>query len=301
VRLDALIGASEELSRSRAQRLIRDGHVRLNGVPASKVSATVHAGDRVEVEVPEPEPLALAPWNVPLNVLFEDDDVVVLNKAPGMVVHPAPGHRDDTLVNALLAHCAQLSGIGGVQRPGIVHRLDADTSGVMVVAKSDVAHAGLSAQLAAHTVEREYLALVAPLRGPGLDPDGGTIATLHGRDPRDRKRFTSLVEEGRHAVTHYRIDETYPCGALRVVCRLETGRTHQIRVHFAERGCPLIGDRVYGGRAMRAVRLIDRHALHARVLGFEHPRTGAWLRFEGGCPDDFERAQDVLRRGGDWR
>jgi len=269
------------------------------GQVVTKPSHRVSTGAIVELELPPPTRLDVEAVEMPLDVLYEDADLIVVNKAAGMVVHPAPGHLNDTLVNALLAHVRDLSGIGGVARPGIVHRLDKDTSGVIVVAKTDKAHEGLATQFAAHSIEREYEALAVRLSGIGLE-DEGTIETLHGRHPTDRKRFSS-VSTGKRAVTHYRVVHRYSGGALRVLCRLETGRTHQIRVHLAERGCPLIGDQVYGGRTMKSVRLIRRQALHARMLGFEHPRTGARLQFEGDVPDDFRRAQEHLERGGDWR
>jgi 23S rRNA pseudouridine1911/1915/1917 synthase len=203
-------------------------------------------------------------------------------------------------VNALLYHLDDLSGIGGRLRPGIVHRLDQDTSGVLVVAKDDVAHEGLAQQFAAHSVERRYVALAAQLRGPGLASEG-RIDTLFGRHRSDRKRFSGKVARGRRAITHFRVTDRFGDGAMRVECWLETGRTHQIRVHLAEEGCPLIGDAVYGGKAMRSLTIIGRQALHAYLLGFEHPVTGELLRFEGDIPDDFRRAEERLRRGGGWR
>ncbi|MCA9565344.1 MAG: RluA family pseudouridine synthase, partial [Myxococcales bacterium] len=214
---------------------------------------------------------------------------------------PAPGHDTDTLVNVLLRLVDDLAGVGGVLRPGIVHRLDKDTSGVMVVAKSDLAHQHLSEQFAEHSVGRRYVALAAQVRGPGLDGEEGTIRTFHGRHPTDRKRFTSLVQSGREAVTHYTVLDRFGDGAVKVACRLETGRTHQIRVHLSDRGVPILGDRVYGGRVMEKNRLISRQALHAEMLAFEHPTTGERLQFEGACPDDFERAEETLRRNGHWR
>ena len=282
------------------QRLLDDGHVQVNGVASSKASYRVQAGDRFEVTLPEPVSLDLEPAHIPLEVLFEDQHMVVVVKPAGMVVHPGPGHERDTLVNALLGRVDDLSGIGGALRPGIVHRLDRDTSGVLVVAKDDITHRGLSEQLSAHTVERIYIALVAHLRGPGLQASG-TFDTLHGRHPNDRKRFTTTVTRGRQAVTHYKVLERFEREATKVECRLDTGRTHQIRVHFSEHGCPIIGDRPYGGRAMKSVTLIERQALHARTLGFVHPVSGEELRFEAAIPEDFKHAEETLRRGGSWR
>ncbi len=299
-RADAYIGTIAGISRSQAQKLIERGLVEINGKVVSKVSQKVRLADNVSYRIPEPIPLNLEARDIPIDVLFEDAHLIVVNKQSGLVVHPAPGHPNDTLVNALLFHVDDLPGIGGTMRPGIVHRLDQDTSGVMVVAKSDAAHQGLSRQFAAHTVERAYAALVVRLRGAGLE-ESGTFDTFHGRHPGDRKRYTGQLSEGRRAVTHYRTLERFGSNAVKVECRLETGRTHQIRVHFSEFGCPILGDRVYGGRAMKACRLMGRQALHARTLGFEHPVTEERLRFEGEFPEDFKNAEDTLRRGGNWR
>lgn len=299
-RADAFVSVVAEISRSQAQKVIESGGVELNGETLTKVSRKVRLGDRVSYRIPEPVALNVEARDIPIDVLHEDSHLIVVNKQPGLVVHPAPGHLDDTLVNALLFHISDLSGIGGTMRPGIVHRLDRYTSGVMVVAKSDAAHQGLSLQFAEHSVERRYEALVVRLRGPGLD-ESGVFETLHGRHARDRKRYTGRVDQGRRAVTYYRTLERFGSNAVKVECRLETGRTHQIRVHFSEFGCPLLGDLVYGGRAMKASRLIGRQALHARTLGFEHPVTKQRLRFEGEFPEDFKNAEDTLRRGGNWR
>jgi 23S rRNA pseudouridine1911/1915/1917 synthase len=260
----------------------------------------VREGDVVELRLPTPRPLDLEPADIPLDVLFEDGHLLVVDKPAGLVVHPAPGHERDTLVNALLGRHTALSGIGGVLRPGIVHRLDRDTSGVMVVAKSDAAHLGLARQLEGHSMEREYQALAVQVRGPGL-AESGTFETLFGRHPVDRARFTGRVQEGKRAVTHYRVTARYRDGALAVTCRLETGRTHQIRVHLSEAGAPVLGDSLYGGKAMQASRLIARQALHAGVLGFRHPVTGQGLRFEVAPPEDYRRAQAALEAGESWR
>jgi 23S rRNA pseudouridine1911/1915/1917 synthase len=298
-RLDRYLAELVETSRTQLQRAIREGHVRVDGV-SRRPSYRVVEGDVVEVALPDAVPLALVAAAIPLDVVFEDEALIVVDKPAGLVVHPGPGHQTDTLVNALLGRGGPLSGIGGVLRPGIVHRLDRDTSGLVVVARSERAHLGLSAQFAAHTVEREYVALVARVRGEALG-EGGTFATRHGRHPGDRLRFSGQVDEGREAITHYRVLERFAGGAAMVACRLETGRTHQIRMHFSEAGHPLVGDRLYGGRAMASSRLLERQALHARLLGFSHPEGGERLRFESPLPADLQGALDRLRAGAPWR
>ncbi len=293
-RLDkALAARLPALSRARLQALIADGALTWEGRPAPSTSAKVLPG-LYELRVPAPAPAEPEPQALPLSILYEDADLIVIDKAPGMAVHPGPGRPDGTLVNALLHHCAgQLSGIGGVARPGIVHRLDKDTSGVMVAAKSDVAHAGLSALFAAHDIERQYLALT---RG-APEPARGVIRTRIGRSPHDRKKMAVLKAGGREAVTHYAVQRAFgpaakPLAAL-VACRLETGRTHQIRVHLAHLGAPCLGDPVYGSgqpaapvREAIAAAGLARQALHAAVLGFVHPVTGERLRFETPLPAD---------------
>lgn len=309
-RLDQWLAARSGpgLSRSRIKQLIEQGNVRLNGAPVTEAKRRMTPGDTVEIRVPEPEPAEPRAEAIALSVLYEDADVIVIDKPAGLVVHPGAGNPDGTLVNALLAHCGDsLSGIGGVKRPGIVHRLDKDTSGVMVVAKNDRAHAALSAQFADHGrstgMRRAYLALVwgAPARMTGV------IETFLGRSSRDRKKQAVVVEhqpDARHAVTHYRVVERYglagrgaePFAAL-VECRLETGRTHQIRVHMAHLGNPLVGDQDYGKSfatksnalpdGLRAVvAAFPRQALHAAELAFEHPATGELMRFETPLPAD---------------
>lgn len=301
-RLDAVIaGAVAQLSRAQVQRLIEGGLVTLAGVVATKPGARVRVGDPITVIVPEPEPLELVPEAIPLAILFEDADLIVIDKPAGLVVHPAAGHASGTLVNALLHHCKDLSGIGGVLRPGIVHRLDKDTSGVMVATKSDRAHAALTAAFAAKSrgeagsLERSYLAITSPAPPAGR----GTLRTLHGRHPVDRKRFSSKVATGKPAVTHYEVVEPLHDAAL-VRFRLETGRTHQIRVHAADQGWPLVGDPVYGhkprdARLAAVARTLGRQALHASTLAFEHPVTGARLRFEAPLPADMQAALSSLR------
>ncbi len=259
----------------------------------------VKRGDVVELEVPPPAPAELTPETIALDVLFEDDDLLVLEKPAGLVVHPAPGHHAGTLVHALLAHCAgHLSGIGGVERPGIVHRLDKDVSGVMVVAKTDKAHQGLAGQFAVHTIERVYEAVVV-----GLAPTRRRIEGPIGRHPKDRKRMAVVARGGKPAVTHLERLDAAGTVVSRVACRLETGRTHQIRVHLAHIGHPILGDPLYGGSRLRTLpapvrRTLadwDRLALHARVLGFTHPRTGEALRFERPAPAAFDTLMERAR------
>ena len=303
MRLDAWIaGQLPDLGRNRAKRLIQDGRVAIGGRTIVEPKRPVKPGETVVIDLPPPEPAAPAAEAMPLDVVYEDDALIVIDKPAGLVVHPAPGARSGTLVNALLAHAGPtLSGIGGVARPGIVHRLDKDTTGVMVVAKTDRAHKALAAQFAAHgrtgPLERAYLALVwgAPPRS------AGTIDAPLGRSAKNREKIEVKRTGGREAITHYRVVETYgprakPVAAL-VECRLETGRTHQIRVHMASIGCPVIGDRAYGpGFVTKANRLPEpardlaghfpRQALHARLLAFEHPETGEEVRFESPLPQD---------------
>jgi 23S rRNA pseudouridine1911/1915/1917 synthase len=302
-RLDKTLAARlDGVSRARLQALIADGALSLAGAPLRDASAKAVAGEyRLLIPPPAPaEPLAEA---IPLKVLFEDAHLIVVDKPAGMAAHPAPGSETGTLVNALLAHCgSSLSGVGGVARPGIVHRLDKDTSGVMVAAKSDAAHAGLSALFASHDIERVYIALT---RG-APEPRRGTVAGRIGRSPYDRKKMAVLKSGGREAVTHYRVEATYgPTerpAAARVTCTLETGRTHQIRVHLASKGAPVLGDPVYGSgpppaevRAAIAEAGLTRQALHAAVLGFRHPVTGEVLRFETAPPADMTILAEALR------
>jgi 23S rRNA pseudouridine1911/1915/1917 synthase len=279
------------LSRSRLQSLIRSGHVLVNGQPR-KPHYELREGDAVEVTVPPPEPVELVAQEIPLHVLFEDDDVVVINKPAGLVVHPAAGHASGTLVNALLAHCGgSLAGIGGELRPGIVHRLDKDTTGVLVVAKNDAAMSGLAAQFKGREVRKQYLALV----WGRPEPESGTIKTLVGRSPHDRKKMSAKPLRGRPAVTHYETMETFAeVSVLRL--RIETGRTHQIRVHAAHIGHPVVGDRQYG-RARGKVLPVEpgRQMLHAERLAFTHPRTGLPLEFAAPLPEDFALLLRALR------
>ncbi len=310
------------LSRTRLARLIADGQVRVNGAVVTDPKARVEAGAAVAVGVTEVAESHIAAEAIPLDVVFEDQDLIVVNKPAGLVVHPAPGSPSGTLVNALLHHCGDdLSGVGGVRRPGIVHRIDKDTSGLLVVAKSDAAHQGLAAQFADHSVERYYQALcygvpdandprLRGVRGVSFEPGNVLkLSTQLARHKTDRQRQAVLFEGGRHAVTRARIVEPFgtpPVAAL-IACWLETGRTHQIRVHMAHAGHGLIGDPVYGGRrrlaakalseaARAAVNGFARQALHAAVLGFRHPVGGQMLRFEAPLPDDMVALIAALRQ-----
>ena len=290
-RLDAALAKLEPaLSRAQLRRLIEQGAVTVSGA-AVKPAHRLRAGERIAGAVPEAQPAALEPEALPLSILYQDADVVVIDKPAGLVVHPAPGHGGGTLVNALLHHCRDLSGVGGELRPGIVHRLDKDTSGVLVAAKNDAAHRSLAAQFKAHSVLREYLALV---RGTPRAASGSVEAAI-GRHPTDRKRMSTRTRRGRAAVTHYSVEERLR-GASLLRVRLETGRTHQVRVHLASIGLAVLGDPVYGGADARGAELgLTRQALHAAVLGFTHPSTGAPRRFESPLPPDLVRALAALR------
>jgi 23S rRNA pseudouridine1911/1915/1917 synthase len=300
-RLDAFLAARlPELSRARLQRLVRAGHLRLGDEVVAEASARVKAGQRFRLSLPPPKPAVPAPEDVPLEILHEDAYLLVLVKPAGMVVHPAPGHAAGTLVNALLGHCgAGLSGIGGVARPGIVHRLDRDVSGVMVVAKTDTAHRSLAGQFTVHTVERAYDGIVWGVPSPS----SGLIDAPIGRHPRDRQRMAVVERNGKPARTVYRVMETMALTAALVRCELLTGRTHQIRVHLAHRGHGLVGDPVYGRRpgglseaAVAELQGFGRIALHARVLGFGHPASGAPMRFEVPPPATFGALVQTLAR-----
>lgn len=308
--------ASEALSRTRIQALIENGQVTVDGQLARDAKAKVRTGQTVAIDVPEAAPAEPEGENIPLNIVFEDDHLVVVDKPAGLVVHPSAGHETGTLVNALIAHCgASLSGVGGVKRPGIVHRIDKDTSGLLVVAKTDAAHQGLAALFADHgrtmRLDREYLALVwgAPSRAHG------TIEAAIGRHPTHREKQAVVREDrGREAITHWELQETYgrsdaPVAAL-VSCRLETGRTHQIRVHMAHIGHPLLGDPVYATGFRTKAALLDeasrerleqlgRQALHAALLGFDHPITGEALTFESELPQDMAVLIEALQAQSD--
>lgn len=289
-RIDAwLTSMIPGLTRNAAQRLLTDGNVTRNG-KAVKKNYKVTAGDLFLIEIPEISEVPLIPQNIPIDIVFEDDDVVVVNKARGMVVHPAPGHPDGTLVNALLYHCGDtLSGVGGEKRPGIVHRIDKDTSGLLIVAKNDAAHLALSAQLSDRSLSRVYRAVVTG----NLREDSGTVDAPIGRHPNDRKKMAVTNIHARNAVTHWSVLERYK-GYTHVRCKLETGRTHQIRVHMAHIGHPLLGDEVYGHAKLPEKGLIGQ-CLHAKELQFTHPRTGEAVHLDTDLPDYFK---DVLNRLG---
>ncbi len=314
-RLDRFLGQAAAarriaLSRTRLKALIEAGEVKIDERIARDPSMKLIAGTRIAFEAPAAEDSPLIGEDIQFAVVYEDEHLIVIDKPAGLVVHPAPGHTTGTLVNALIRHCgASLSGIGGVKRPGIVHRLDKDTSGLLVVAKTDAAHQGLADLFADHgrtgSLEREYLALV----WGDFDVNAGKVVAALGRDPRNREKMAVLSEErGRHATTHWRVEEDLGPASL-VACQLETGRTHQIRVHMASIGHPLLGDSVYGSgfktkaallenRARSALIALGRQALHAAVLGFDHPATGETLRFESQPPKDFVRLLNALRA---WR
>ena len=288
-RLDAFLAARlPDLTRSAAARLIEGGLVTVDGKPAGK-SARLTGGETVSVTLPQAEEPEARPQDIPLEVVYEDADVIVVNKPVGMVIHPAPGHPDGTLVNALLHHCAgSLSGIGGQLRPGIVHRIDRDTSGLIIAAKNDAAHAFLSAQLSDHTLARTYECLVTG----SLKQDSGTVDAPIGRHPTDRKKM-AVVAGGRPAVTHWEVVARYP-GATHVRCRLETGRTHQIRVHMAYLGHPILGDTVYG--AKKPVPGLTGQCLHATGLRFIHPRTRELVELTCPLPEEFTRMLAKLEK-----
>ena len=288
-RLDAFLASSlDGLTRSQATRLIESGEVAVNGRAVSK-SYKLAGGEDIAVTLPEPEPVEAVPQDIPLDVVYEDADVIVVNKPSGMVVHPAPGHPDGTLVNALLYHCAgTLSGIGGALRPGIVHRIDRDTSGLIIAAKNDAAHQYLSAQLADHTLARTYECIVVG----ALREDRGTVDAPIARHPTDRTRM-AVVAGGREAVTHWEVIARYP-GYTHVRCRLETGRTHQIRVHMAYIGHPILGDTVYG--AKKEVPGLTGQCLHAVGLRFLHPRTHEVVELSCPLPEEFTRMLQKIRK-----
>lgn len=291
-----------QLSRTAVQKLVREGAVTVNA-KASKPGYKLRVGDQITLTFPDVLPLeTIQPEHLPLDILYEDSSLIVVNKPADMLVHPAGGVNSGTLVNAFLAHCGDLAGIGGIQRPGIVHRLDKDTSGVLVAAKTDYAHHYLSAQFEAHTTVREYLAVACGVP----KAETGTIDAPIRRSRRDGRKMTVTNEEGRHAITHYRVLEVYDRFAL-LQLNLETGRLHQIRVHLSHIGHPVAGDTVYGGGRQRALRnaksassveafaKLNRQALHARTLGFNHPETDERLSFSAPMPMDMQRVVDVLR------
>lgn len=289
-RLDSFLAASlPELTRSAAARLIETGQVAVNGRPAVK-SGRLSGNETVCVVLPDPEPVEAVPQDIPLDVVYEDRDVIVVNKPSGLVVHPAPGHPDGTLVNALLYHCGEsLSGIGGALRPGIVHRIDRDTSGLIIAAKNDAAHQALSAQLQDHTLARTYEAIVIG----NLREDAGTVDAPIGRHRTDRKKMAVVDRGGKSAVTHWEVLERFP-GYTYIRCRLETGRTHQIRVHMAYIGHPILGDTVYG--AKKSVAGLTGQCLHAVGLRFLHPRSGEAVELSCPLDPEFTAVLEKLRK-----
>ncbi|MEB9681357.1 pseudouridine synthase [Bacillus thuringiensis serovar pingluonsis] len=286
-RIDKFVaGINNEWSRTQVQQWIKDDVVTVNG-KGVKGNYKVRENDEITVTIPEPEELDIQPEDMNLEIYYEDADVLVVNKPRGMVVHPAPGHTSGTLVNGLMHHCTDLSGINGVMRPGIVHRIDKDTSGLLMVAKNDMAHESLVNQLVAKTVTRRYKAIVH-----GVIPhDKGTIDAPIARDKKERQNMT-VDENGKHAVTHFQVLERFKDFTL-VECRLETGRTHQIRVHMKYIGYPLAGDPKYGPKKTLDM---NGQALHAGILGFDHPRTGEYIQFEAPIPEVFEDALNILRK-----
>lgn len=283
VRIDAfLAGAVSELSRSAAQQLLEKGQVSVNGIPVKKNYKT-RMDDEISLELPQPEPVELVPEDIPLDICYEDSDVVVINKPKGLVVHPAPGHWSGTLVNALMYHCGDsLSGINGELRPGIVHRIDKDTSGLLIVAKNDFAHRSLAEQIKEHSFTREYESIVFG----NLKNDEGTVDAPIGRNPKDRKKMCVIEKNSKNAVTHYSVITRYK-GYTHIKCKLETGRTHQIRVHMAYIGHPVSGDKVYGVKNEKVD--FEGQCLHARKIGFIHPKTNEYIEFTSELPDYFKK------------
>ena len=279
----------EDVSRSALQKNIEKGNITVNGEKISK-NYKLHLADIVEAELPPPENIDIVPEDIPLDIMYEDDDLIVINKSQNMVVHPAPGHYTGTLVNALMFHCGDnLSGINGVLRPGIVHRIDKDTSGVLVIAKSDLAHKGLSEQLAEHSMKRVYNAIVYN----SFSEESGTVDRNIDRSKNDRKKMAVVMQGGRNAVTHYKVIEKLGKYTW-VELQLETGRTHQIRVHMSYIGHPLLGDPVYGPK--KCPFNLNGQVLHAKVLGFIHPRTGEYMEFNSELPDYFSSLIERLKK-----
>lgn len=292
VRIDKYLAEQlPDITRSYLQKLLKDGSVQMNGKPV-KASTKTAVGAVIALTIPEPEEPEILPENIPLDILYEDSDVILINKPKDMVVHPAAGHYTGTLVNALMYHCrGDLSGINGVLRPGIVHRIDKDTTGVLIVCKNDRAHNALAEQLKEHSITRKYRAIVCG----NLKEDEGTVDAPLSRHPQDRKKMAIVRSGGKRAVTHYRVLERFGNDTY-IECQLETGRTHQIRVHMASLGHPLLGDEIYG-RAKSPFKL-EGQTLHAMVLGFIHPTTGEYMEFEAPLPEYFEKLLEKLRKSG---
>lgn len=306
IRLDLFLTKNQALcSRSRIKKLIEEGLVTVNGLK-TKASHQVNVGEKVSITIPDPVRLDMNPESIPLDILFEDDSILVINKPAGITVHPAPGNWHGTLVNALLAHCTNLSGINGILRPGIVHRLDKDTSGLIIVAKDDISHRNLARQLKEREIKRRYLAFV----WGSFEKGEGRIEAPIGRHPKDRKRMGVVTKGSREAVTNFRILEVYAFLSL-VSLQLETGRTHQIRVHMEHIGHPVFGDPVYGGRtkrikgilpqyrtlALQLLNMMPRQALHAEYVGFVHPKTVQNMEFHADMPEDMKSLWEALKTG----
>ena len=289
-RIDKFLdGRIESLSRSYIQKLIKEKKILVNQLPV-KANYKLTTGDTIILQIPDPEPLDIQPENIPLDILYEDDYVLVVNKPKDMVVHPSAGHTSGTLVNAVMAHCGEhLSGINGVLRPGIVHRIDKDTTGALLICKDDVVHRDLAEQLKEHSIKRRYRAVVQG----NLKEDEGTVNAPVGRHPTDRKKMAINHKNGKEAITHYKVLERFG-QATYIECRLETGRTHQIRVHMASLGHPLLGDTVYG--SSKNPYHLQGQALHAMILGFVHPITGEYLEFEAPLPEYFSKLLEKLRK-----
>ena len=290
-RIDLVLSLQlQEVSRSFVQKLLEKGAVTVNGKVCDSKKYKVNEGDEIEITIPEPEELKIEAENIPLDIVYEDDDVLVVNKPRGMVVHPAVGNENGTLVNAIMYHCGdRLSSINGVIRPGIVHRIDKDTSGLLMIAKNDSAHESLSQQLAEHSITRRYEALVFN----NFNEDEGTVNAPIGRDPRNRLKQAVTSQNSKHAVTHWRVLERFGKYTL-VEAKLETGRTHQIRVHMSYIKHPLVGDFVYGPSKQPFA--VEGQLLHAKILGFVHPRTGEYMKFERPRPEIFEETLKKIRR-----
>ncbi len=283
LRIDGVLAELlSDLSRSHLQKLLSGGHVRVNGTIETSKKYKVKVEDEIIINLPEPELLDVLPENISLDIVYEDSDILVVNKPKGLVVHPAAGNHTGTLVNAILYHCKDLSGINGMIRPGIVHRIDKDTSGLLMIAKNDFTHASLAAQLKAHSITRIYHAIAYN----NFKEDTGTIDAPIGRDPNNRLRMMVLKQNSRQAITHYSVLERFG-GFTYIEVRLETGRTHQIRVHMAYVNHPLLGDQVYGPR--KKFLGIESQMLHAKVLGFIHPRTGTYMEFDSELPEEFDK------------
>lgn len=294
MRLDRFLAEeSEDLSRSYIQKIIEDGGVLVNGKTAAKTGLRLKEDDRVSIDVPENVIPEIKAENIPLDIVYEDSDIIIVNKPKGMVVHPAPGHYTGTLVNGLMYHCTDLSGINGVLRPGIVHRIDRDTSGLLVCAKNNFAHSCLANQFKEHSITRSYRAIAC---GSFKEPEG-TVNAPVGRRENDRKLMGINEKNGRHAVTHYKVIETFEKYSY-IECVLETGRTHQIRVHMASIHHPVLGDEVYGGKAAQYKlngQPLEGQTLHAKTLGFIHPSTGEYMKFDSGLPEYFTKLLEKFR------